>query len=243
VGKKLETKGNTAMPQLDASVHSLPAPPPSPTLLAAVSRTTPVTTRRPGRTFAGIALISIACVVSLLVWSLGLRRDLGSIPLIPVFLYGAACLASFGAHLATAVLPSAGEVLPAAHRSVRLSFFLATITVPLGILLGVRAHPGTHPTVGQLAGFWTHALPCLLNGFTIAAVPALLAIIALRRVIPRGSWRVALPVGGAAGVLAGLALELHCPRFDLVHVGLAHGSVMVIPALLLAILGIRLLSD
>jgi hypothetical protein len=231
------------MPQPDTSTYKLPAPPPSMVLLTEVGGMKAVRTRRPIRAASGIALLSLACVMSLLVLVLGLRKDLGSVPTLPLLLYGAACLTSFGGQLAAALVPPPGQVLPSGHRSSRMSMVSLAITVPVGVVLGIRAHTAGPVNLGHLTNFWAHAIPCLLNGLAVAAVPALLGVRALRRLVPRGSWRMALAVGGACGVLAGLALELHCPRYDLVHVALAHGSVMVLPALLLALLGIRLLTD
>jgi hypothetical protein len=130
-------------------------------------------------------------------------------------------------------------VLPDGHRSARLSMLMTAVTVPLGLLVGMHiGEPGvglSHHAAGRT---WS----CLLSGFLVAAVPATLALLALGRLIPMGAWRTALAVGGAAGVLAGLTLELHCPSADVAHLGLAHGTVMVAPAVLLALLGARLLT-
>jgi hypothetical protein len=230
------------MPHTDSSARARPAPPPSPALLAAVAQAKPVKTRRPRRATAGIILLSLACGLSLAVWGMGLRKDLGTIPTIPLLLYAAACLASFGGQLVAALVPPPGEVLPSSRRSTGMTFVLLAITVIVGLVLGVRAHPGAPMAWGHWTHFWSNALPCVLNGLAVAVVPATLGVQALHRLIPRGSWRTSLAVGGACGVLAGLALELHCARVDLVHVALAHGSVMVLPALLLAAIGIRFLG-
>jgi hypothetical protein len=242
VPKRSDREGEAATPPLEASAHPLPVPPPSAALLAKVARMEAVKTRRPARAAAGIALLSVACTVSLLVWGMGLRRDLGAIPTFPLLLYAAACLGGFGGQLVAALVPPPGQVLPSSRRSLGMTIALLAITVTAGTVLGVRAHPGVPLTIGQFAGFWASALPCLLDGLVVAAVPATLAVLSLRRLIPRGSWRTTLAVGGACGILAGLALELHCPRVDLLHVGLAHGSVMVGPALVLALAGIRFLD-
>lgn len=219
-----------------------PAPPPSPSLLAQVEKAGPVKTRRPLRAAAGIALVSLASALSLLAALLGLRDDLRAIPPLPLVLYAAACLVSFGGQLAAALVPARGEVLPSAQSSTWMVAVCLGLTVPLGFVVGTHAHPDWPWRSGDLEDFWTHALPCLGHGLAVAAVPALLGVRALRRVIPHGSWRTTLPVGGACGVLAGLILPLHCPRADLVHVGLVHGAVMVLPALLLALLGMWLLA-
>jgi hypothetical protein len=231
------------MPRQGGYDHRMTHPPPSPALLAAVARAGPVKTRRPGRATGGIALLSLASALSVLVWGLGLRRGVGAIPRLPLLLYTAVCLAAFAGQLAAALIPPSGEVLPSGQRSSRMSLVSLAITVPVGILVGIQTHPGVRSAVGHLAGFWTQAVPCLVNGMAVAAVPALLGFLSLRRLVPGVSRGAARALGGAGGVLAGLTLELHCPHQDLVHVGLAHGSVMLVPALVLALLGVRLLAD
>lgn len=227
----------------DRYVLGAPAPRISPALLALVAEAKPVKTRRPLRAAVGIALLSLAYALALLTWVLGARDDVGSLATLPLLLYAAACLVSFGGLLAAALVPPRGEVLPSTRTSSRLSLLSLTITIPLGILVGVRARAGGAWELGHLADFGAHALPCFLDGLLVAAVPALVGLRALRRLVPRGSWPSALALGGACGILAGLILQFHCPREDLVHVGLAHGSVMLVPAFLLALLGLRVLAD
>lgn len=238
-----EREEKAAVQKAKEFVEKSPAPPLSPLLLAALAETRPVKTRRPIRAAAAIAFGSLAYGLSLLVWGLGLREDLGAVPTWPLVLYCAACLVSFGGQLAAALIPPHGEVLPAGARSSSLPLVSLAIAVPLGILLGMRAHPGVPWRFGHLANFWQHALPCLLQGLVIAAVPAALGVLALRRLVPRGTWREALAVGSACGVLAGLALQLHCPRADLIHLGLAHGSAMVVLAIVPALLAVRPRAD
>jgi hypothetical protein len=168
---------------------------------------------------AGVALVSLAWALAL-VGGLGLRHDLGS----PLLLYAAICLVGFGGQLAAALVPPRGEVLPAGHLS--LSMVSLAVTVPLGIIVGLRAHP-TSPVA---------AWPGLADGLAAANVPAFAGLLALRRLVPGVSWRAGLALGGASGVLAGLVLQLHCPRTDLVHLAVVHGAVMVGPAVLLALL-------
>jgi hypothetical protein len=201
-----------------------------------------VATRRPARTLAGVVLVSLGCAASLVAWVIGLRRDLGTLPAFPVVLYAIACLASFAAHMAVALVPAPGEVLPAGFRSARLSLVMTLITVPLGLYVGTHVQGDSPAGLVHHHHFWPNALACLANGLGVAAVPALLGVLALRRIIPMGAWKTALAVGAAAGVLAGLALQFHCPITNAAHVGLAHGTVMLAPALILALLGARLLS-
>ncbi len=228
--------------EMDPTLGHLPPPAPSSELLAAVEQTQPVRTRRPARTWLGISLVSVACAVSLLTWVLGLRRDLGSVPVVPLVLFAMASLVSFGSHLAAALIPPPGQVLPSGNRSARLSVLLSLIAIPLGLLVGVHVHGDIPAAIMHTHRFWRSGLACLASGFSVAAVPATVGLLALRRIIPMGAWRPALAVGAAAGVLAGLALQFHCPISQLTHVGMAHGAAMVLPGLLLAWLGIRVLS-
>jgi hypothetical protein len=226
----------------ERTLEQLPAPAPSLELLAVVEHTHPVRTRRPRRTWLGITLVSLACAASLLTWAIGLRRDLGSIPPAPLVLFTMASLTSFGAHLAAALIPAAGQVLAPGHRSARVSILLSIIAVPLGLLVGVHVHGDLPEAVVHTRRSWSNGFACLASGFSVAAVPATLGLLALRRIIPMGAWRPALAVGAAAGVLAGLALQFHCPIPQLAHVGSAHGAAMVLPGLVLALLGTRILS-
>ena len=72
---------------------------------------------------------------------------------------------------------------------------------------------------------------------------ALLAVVAWAK--PVKTRRPGRTVAGIAllSVACALSLELHCPRVDLLHVGVAHGAVMVLPALLLAAIGVRILGE
>ncbi len=52
---------------------------------------------------------------------------------------------------------------------------------------------------------------------------------------------VAGALGGAGGALGGLALHVHCPFAEPLHVALAHAGSVVLATLLAAIIGPRLL--
>ena len=63
-----------------------------------------------------------------------------------------------------------------------------------------------------------------------------LGTLVLRGVAPVGSRRTAAALGAAAGGLGGFVLHLHCPIADRVHVGVVHGGVVAIAAVLTAAL-------
>ena len=54
--------------------------------------------------------------------------------------------------------------------------------------------------------------------------------------MPVGSRWTAAGLGAAGGSLGGLVLHLHCPIADAWHLGLVHGGVVIIAALISAAL-------
>jgi hypothetical protein len=218
-----------------ASDHALGGtprvPPPSAELLALVARGGPVRTRRPGRTLAVVALASVLWAAALLLLVLGLRPDMRALPVVPTVLYALICLTGFAAQLAFALVPSPSRVLPSAHESARYSLIVLAIVVPLTLVFA-RAHGSG----GTSAFAWHAALACAGGGLAVAATPVLLGLHALHRVVPGGAWRTSLSLGASAGILAALTLQLHCSTPGLVHVSLAHGAAMTIPAALLVLL-------
>jgi hypothetical protein len=67
-----------------------------------------------------------------------------------------------------------------------------------------------------------------------ALIPAALCLVALRRAVELGGWRIGAVVGGAAGALGALCLELHCANTHLSHVVLAHGGAALLPIVVFA---------
>ena len=75
---------------------------------------------------------------------------------------------------------------------------------------------------------------CLELGLASALVPVVVGAIFLRGALPVGSRWVAAALGAGGGCLGGLVLHLHCNVADGLHVGLIHGGVVVLSALLSA---------
>jgi hypothetical protein len=206
-------------------------PPPSPELLALVARGGPVRTRRPLRTVAVVALASVLWAAAVLV-VLGVRPDLAHLPLAANILYGLVCLTGFVAQLTFALVPSPGRVLPTAHESARSSLVILAITVPLAMVMAGAQGVASACT----AVAWRAGVTCAGAGLAVAALPTLAGLSTLRRIVPGGAWRTSLSLGAAAGILAGLTLQLHCGHPGLVHLVVAHGFALVAPAALLALL-------
>jgi hypothetical protein len=177
------------------------------------------------------------------VWKLGVRSDLGALPLFPFVLYGAGCLATFLALLRCALVPPRGHVLPSGVASARATALMLGALVGLDLAIAVFPLAGGAGTIGPVAHVLATGWRCLTTALGVVATPVALGLWSLRRLLPLGGWRVVMAVGGAAGALAGLVLHVHCSAADPAHVGLIHGAVLVLPALVLALATIGRLSS
>lgn len=216
----------------------LAVPPPGPALRAAIASMTPVRTRRPRRVVLAVVLLSLAYAIALLA-STGVRPDLDTLPGARFVLSAIATTGSFVGQLAWSLLPKRGQVFPSIDYAVVRAAVLSIGGALLGVLLADEGPGSIHPGPGVRA-LLVHAVPCVLLGTAAAAVPAALGLLALRGAAPIGHWRLALAVGGAAGALAGLVLHLRCAVVGAPHVGLVHGAMMIVPALLSAPIGVLL---
>jgi len=70
----------------------------------------------------------------------------------------------------------------------------------------------------------------------LAIVPVVIGAVFLRGALPVGSRWVAASLGAGGGALGGLMLHVHCPITDTLHVGIIHGGVVGIAALVAAAL-------
>ncbi|MCU1279593.1 MAG: hypothetical protein JWM53_3139 [bacterium] len=202
-------------------------PPPSPALLARLASLRPVRTRRPRLQLAIVALVSLAALGALLV-PFRPRIDAASPT---VLLVAAVCALAFIAELWWALVPPPGQVLPlrpAAGARVALAWL-----VMLAALV-IAGHDAARDPL-----LIPSARACLIVGTMTALVPAALCLLALRRAVELGGWRIGAVVGGAAGALGALCLELHCANTHLVHVVFAHGGAALLPVVILALVARR----
>jgi len=210
-------------------------PPPSPAIERVLADLRPVRTRRPTRVLAGVAGASLACAAALIA-KLGVRGDLASLPPVPFALYAAAGLSTFLALLWCALIPPRGQVLSSGRTSARVT------AVMLGSLVGVDLVIALHPFAAQLshalslAGAVAAAGRCLATSLAVAAAPLALGLWSLRGVLLVSGWRVMAALGGAAGALGGLVLHAHCAVSNAPHVALVHGTALLLPAFVLALL-------
>jgi Negative regulator of sigma F len=195
----------------------------------------------PTRTRAPRLQSTIVIVVSLLyggaiLAALGLRHDFGDVP--PGWLIGGGALwaASFGALTWMVVVPPREQVIPRWRWAAALAVLMAIVLVAIGILRpDSLARVGTHYDVTMDA--WTErGARCLRWGLTAAVVPVALTVVVVRGTLPVGSRWAAAAVGAAGGSLGGLMLHMHCPINERLHIGLAHGGVVIVAAVVAALL-------
>jgi len=128
-----------------------------------------------------------------------------------------------------ALIPRPGAVMP----RWRLAGFAAITCAAAFMLLGLLVHPHG-PSSLDLTGHFAHGHACMEIGLLTALVPVALGALVLRGALPVGARWTAAGLGAAGGSLGGLVLHLHCPIADALHLGLVHGGVVVIAALLSA---------
>jgi hypothetical protein len=226
-------------PDLDQSLRDLPmppAPPLGPELAAELARIQPVVTRRPLRDLARVAAVSVVYGAVLLA-VFHMHRSPGDPGLGWIIGVALAWLAGFGSLLWLAIVPRRGAVMP----RWRAAGVGAVVTSALFVVGGLVLHP--RAPLGELGMAHVHnGLDCFRLGLFAALIPVVLGALALRGAAPVGARWVAAGLGAAGGSLGGLFLHLHCNANDGWHVGLAHGGVVVVSALLAAALAPRRLE-
>jgi hypothetical protein len=164
-----------------------------------------------------------------------MRRDLDGLPIGWVIGVAVTWFAGFGALLWLAIVPRRGAVMPR-WRAAGVGAAIASVVFVIGGLLVHEQGPGS--MVGGLDEV-LRGYKCLELGLATALVPIILGAIALRGAAPVGSRWVAAGLGAAGGSLGGLVLHLHCHISDAWHVGLIHGGVVALSALIAAVLARR----
>lgn len=208
-----------------AALPPPPAPALSPALEAELAQLAPVATRRPLRQLAILVGVSLVYASGLVI-AIATRGDLDELPLGWLIATALGWLFGFLVPCYLALVPRAGSVMP--HwRAAAVSVVVTTVGF---VLLGLAIHPAGPSSVH--AGIHHH--PCLEIGLATALAPVILGAFFLRRALPVGSRWIAAALGAGGGCLGGLVLHLHCRVVDGLHVGLIHGGIVVIAALVSA---------
>jgi hypothetical protein len=217
-----------------AAMRELAAmPPPAPPALSAelegeLAKLSPVPTRRPLRQLAILAAVSIVYGSGLLL-AVSTRGDMLELPM--GWLAGTALgwLLGFFIPCYFALVPRPGAVTP----RWRLAAISVAITSVSFVVYGLAIHP-EGPSSHEVGGAALARSSCLEVGLATALVPVVIGAIFLRGALPVGSRWIAAALGAGGGCLGGLVLHLHCDIADGLHVGLVHGGVVIVAALLSA---------
>jgi hypothetical protein len=102
------------------------------------------------------------------------------------------------------------------------------------VMFGLAVHPSGPSSTHHGVAYLYHGHGCLELGLATALVPVVIGAIFLRGALPVGSRWIAAALGAGGGCLGGLVLHLHCDIADGLHVGLLHGGVVIVAALLSA---------
>jgi hypothetical protein len=229
---------------LDGTLSALGAPEEPPPvgdeLEARLKEVRPARMRSPARDLALLAAASLLYAAGL-VAVLSLRADLPHLPRPWLAIYLVAWLGGFLGLAALALLPPRGQVMPRWRRA-GIAGAAACVVFTTGGLLFARHAPGVstmyEPTFEAVL---RHGHVCLRLGLVAAVVPVALAALALRGAMPVRSRWLGAAIGAAGGSLGGLVLHLYCPIAERFHLGLVHGGVVVLGALLCALLLPRVL--
>lgn len=216
---------------LDRLAHApLPSPPPlSAALEAELGTLAPVAPRRPLRQLAilfGISLVYGAGLVA----GLKLRRDVSELPASWLAAAGAAWLVGFATPAYLALVPATGSMTPRWKWAAASAIVTSILFVGLGLIVHPSGPSSTHYDWAQFG----RGHICLEIGLASALVPVVIGALFLRGALPVGSRWIAAALGAGGGCLGGLVLHLHCHVADGLHVGLVHGGVVVVAALLSA---------
>ena len=209
-------------------------PPPSPPALSAaleaeLGTLAPVRTRRPLRQLAILVGVSLVYASGLAI-ALTTREDMLELPM--GWLAGTALgwLLGFLVPCYLALVPRPGSMLP----RWRIAALSVAVTSVSFILFGLAVHPAGPSSVHLGEGELWHGHRCLENGLATALLPVIIGALFLRRALPVGSRWIAAALGAGGGCLGGLVLHVHCNIADGLHVGLMHGGVVILAALLSA---------
>jgi hypothetical protein len=213
----------------------LPRPAPiSDVLDAELASLSPVAPRRPLRQLAMLTGVSLVYGAALLA-ALSMRRDMAELPTSWIVAAAAAWFLGFAVPCYLAMVPRPGSMTPRWG----LAAASAIVTSIVFVVLGLLVHPSGPSSELYGSDRFMRGHTCLELGLATALVPVVVGALFLRGSLPVSSRWIASALGAGGGCLGGLVLHLHCHIADGLHVGVIHGGVVIIAALLSAALAPR----
>jgi hypothetical protein len=204
-------------------------PPMSSALEAELGSLTAIPARRPMTQLAKLAVVSVLYGGGLLA-IFSVRDDAGELPMGWMIVAALLWLVGFALPIYAALVPPAGSMMPRWKLAGG-----AAIVMAIGfVALGLAIHPSGPSSVHLGSERFVEGHWCLELGVATAIVPVILGAIFLRGTLPVASRWVAAGLGAGGGSLGGLVLHLHCHVADALHVGIIHGGVVGVSALLAA---------
>ena len=221
---------DTVIDQLAAA--TAPAPPPmSAALEAELGSLARVAPRRPLRQLAIVAGISLVYGAGL-VAALSMRRDMAELPTSWLVGAGIAWFVGFAVPCYLALVPRKDSMMPRTRWAAASAIVTSIAFIALGLIVHPHGPSSLHYGWENFPrGHW-----CLELGLATALVPVIAGALFLRGALPVGSRWIAAALGAGGGCLGGLVLHLHCRIADGLHIGLIHGGVVLVAALLSAAL-------
>ena len=214
----------------DLSSQPPPVPPPlGDALERELAGVKPVATRHPLRQLAVLVGVSLVYGAGL-VWILTMRDDMHELPMGWLAAVGVAWLFGFLVPSYLALTPARGGMLPRWRPAAIVAALAAVVFVTLGLVMPRSGPSSDHYGTEHFVQGHT----CLEIGLLGAIVPVVLGALFLRGALPIGSRWIAAALGAGGGCLGGLVLHFHCDVADGLHVGVVHGGVVVVSALLSA---------
>ncbi|MFN0249689.1 MAG: NrsF family protein [Kofleriaceae bacterium] len=218
-------------PALEALAGARPhVPAMSAALRAEVGDRRAVRTRLPWRQLAILVTASLLYAGGVLA-ILRVRADVSEVPFVWIAGVASAWFLGFTATLALILVPRRDSMFVRWGTARGLAIVVAIAFVALGLLV--------HPSgPSSLIYGWEHFLRghvCLEIGLGVALVPILIGAIAMRRAHVVKPRTIAFALGAGSGCLGGLLLHFFCKIADGPHIGLIHGGVVGVAAVVTAL--------
>lgn len=189
--------------------------------------------QRPGMIRALLALAAGAAAFN---WLYGLRVDVLTGRPDPMFMISTGLFLVLAIASAWAVIDMARPWVGTRREGWGWTALMAGV-LPITALVtaGVRSLDGRAHAIDH-GGY-----VCLQHGSFVALLTAATLVFWLKRGAPSSPRRAGLLAGVASGAAGVVAVSLHCPYNDLVHIGIWHGLTVVVLGLVGLLAGPRLL--